>query len=284
MRNSVLIVSVIALFAAAGPLVVSQAVADDAATCNRVSSDEALGDEAIAACTRVIQAQATSVRDRAEAHNSRGWEYYIAKGDFDRAIADYTEAVRLDSTYALAYNDRGNAYLAKGDFNRAIADYNESIRLDPKDARFYQNRGFAYFNTDALPKALADFSRASELDPKDAYNALAVDMLGQRSKVSSRLLQAITNIDMTVWPAPILRMFLGQLTPAAVLAAADDPDAKKKKAQVCEADFYSGELALRTGAKDEAIRLFRLAASDCGKLDLERRAANAELKALGVAQ
>jgi lipoprotein NlpI len=66
---------------------------------------------------------------------------------------------------------------------------------------------------------------------------------------------------MAVWPAPVIRMFLGQMTPAAVLAAADDPDVNKKD-QVCDANFYGGELALRTGAKDEAARLFRLAARD----------------------
>ena len=89
---------------------------------------------------------------------------------------------------------------------------------------------------------------------------------------------------MTAWPAPVIRMFLGQMTPAAVLAAADDPDATKKKGQVCEANFYSGEWALRHGAKDEAARLFRLAASDCPKDFNEWSAANAELKALGAAR
>jgi hypothetical protein len=59
------------------------------------------------------------------------------------------------------------------------------------------------------------------------------------------LSQAISQIDMTAWPAPVIRLFLGQMTPTAVLAAAADPDAGKKKGQVCEANFYSGELARR---------------------------------------
>ena len=50
---------------------------------------------------------------------------------------------------------------------------------------------------------------------------------------------------------------MGQLTLDAVLAAADDPDASKKSTQVCEANFYSGELALQKDKKDEATRLFR---------------------------
>jgi lipoprotein NlpI len=77
---------------------------------------------------------------------------------------------------------------------------------------------------------------------------------------------------------------MGQITPAAVLAAADDPDASKKKGQVCEANFYSGELSLTKGSKDEATRLFRLAASDCPHSFDEWDAANAELKALGLGQ
>jgi lipoprotein NlpI len=134
-----------------------------------------------------------------------------------------------------------------------------------------------------LPRALADLSQANALDPKDAYNALWLDIIGQRNNVPSRLSQALATIDMTAWPAPVIRLFLGEITAVALLDAADNPDAKKKKSQVCEANFYSGQLALRTGAKGEAARLFRLAARDCPKTDVERGAANAELKALGAA-
>jgi tetratricopeptide (TPR) repeat protein len=37
------------------------------------------------------------------------------KADYDRAIADYTEAIRLDPTFARAYYNRGFAKRAKGD-------------------------------------------------------------------------------------------------------------------------------------------------------------------------
>jgi lipoprotein NlpI len=78
------------------------------------------------------------------------------------------------------------------------------------------------------------------------------------------------------------RLFLGQATPEEVLAAADDPNAKTKQGKVCEANFYTAELALQRRAKDEATRLLRLAATECGKGFIERAAANAELKALGI--
>jgi lipoprotein NlpI len=129
---------------------------------------------------------------------------------------------------------------------------------------------------------LADVNEASDLDPADAYKALWADIVGQRSNAPSGLSHASAKIDMTPWPAPIIRMFLGRMPPAAVLAAADDPDARKKKKQVCEANFYRGQWALRQDAKDEAVRLFQLAASGCPRDVDESFAAIAELKALGA--
>jgi tetratricopeptide (TPR) repeat protein len=46
-------------------------------------------------------------------------------------MADYSQAIRLDPNYALAYFNRGYTYYYKGDYDRAIADYNQVIRLDP---------------------------------------------------------------------------------------------------------------------------------------------------------
>ena len=207
---------------------------------------------------------------------------YLEKDELDRAIADYSEAIRIDPEDASAFNGRGAAYRAKGDFDRASADHNVAIRLNPKSSVAYFARGRSYLFAGSIEKALADFNQASAQAPENAYLALWVDFVSRRNKLPSRLAQTSSRIDMTVWPAPVVRLFMDQMTPAAVLAAADDPDVAKKKGQVCEANFYSGELSLTKGLKDEATRLFRLAASDCPHGFNEWDAANAELKALGV--
>jgi lipoprotein NlpI len=93
--------------------------------------------------------------------------------------------------------------------------------------------------------------------------------------------RAVTLIDMTKWPAPVIRLYLGELTPADVLAAADDRNADIKRDRVCEANLFIGELALQQGKNEEAARLFRLAAGDCPQHFVEWYAARAELKALG---
>ena len=64
-------------------------------------------------------------------HYNRGlaWD---KKGEYDKAIADYTEAIQLDPKLAPAFNNRGLAWDEKGEHDKAIADYNEANRLDPR--------------------------------------------------------------------------------------------------------------------------------------------------------
>jgi tetratricopeptide (TPR) repeat protein len=58
----------------------------------------------------------------------------VDKGDYDQAIANYNEALKLDPNFAAAYYQRSNAYRLKGDHNRTIADWTQVIRLDPNCA------------------------------------------------------------------------------------------------------------------------------------------------------
>ena len=118
--------------------------------------------------------------------------------------------------------------------------------------------------------AFADFNQWSQLDPKNAYAVLWLDIVGKRGNLRSRLADATKQIDKNKWPGPIIRLYLGQSTAEAVLIAADDPNAHTKKGQVCEANFFIGELMLQGSKKDEAAQLFRLAVSDVSARGTER--------------
>jgi len=72
-------------------------------------------------------------------------------------------AIRLDPTYAAAFNTRGFQYVKKGDYNRAMADYNEAIRLDPKFALALCNRGLLKRKIDDS-SGNADVAQAKQLD------------------------------------------------------------------------------------------------------------------------
>jgi tetratricopeptide (TPR) repeat protein len=56
---------------------------------------------------------------------------HATSGDYDRAIADFSEAIRIDPATSAAFIERGNVYGVKHDFDRASADFTEAMRLDP---------------------------------------------------------------------------------------------------------------------------------------------------------
>jgi lipoprotein NlpI len=237
---------------------------------------------------------------------------YKNKGDFDHALADLDEAIQLDPGYALAYFSRGELYKGKGDVARAMSDMNDTLRLDPNyavayfirgqlsyllgkapaaledftkaikldadEATMYFNRGVAYYVIGGRnPDALADFKKAVELDPKDSYSALWRELAELRNNSPTHLAEAAKRLDMTVWPAPVIRLFLGELNVEQTYGAAFDTDPKTKTAQTCEANFYSGELALLKKDRKEAQRLLKLAADQCPANFIESPAAVADL-------
>ena len=87
---------------------------------------------------------------------------------------------------------------------------------------------------------------------------------------------------MTKWPGPIIKLYLGQFTPAA--NASVEEGRPHEVRQTCRANFYGIWMLLRQEAKpeakEEAARLLKSAANECYKSALEWRAAVAELKAL----
>jgi len=55
----------------------------------------------------------------AEGYFNRGREY-ARNGDYDRAIADYNQAIGLNPNYADAYSSRGAVYGSKGNHDSAL--------------------------------------------------------------------------------------------------------------------------------------------------------------------
>ena len=124
-------------------------------------------DARIAACTQGINSGKLTGPQQAIGYSNRGVAYR-QKGDGDRAIADFNEAIRLDPSFAASFYNRGLAYRDKREPDRAIADYNEAIRLGLKDGDIFNSRGIAWFDKGDTDRAIADFNEAIRLDPKDA--------------------------------------------------------------------------------------------------------------------
>jgi lipoprotein NlpI len=273
-------------------------------------------DLAIAGCTRIIEDAKQKPKARGVAFYNRG-NAYVLKGDHEKAIADFDEALKLEPKNASIYNNRGNARNDKGEGDAAMADFDAAIKTNPRYAAAYFNRGNAFAakgETDralkdydaaiknnkrnvnafiargalllasgASAKARADMKQAARIAPKNAYAVLWSDIAERRAKQKGRLAakNGTKGLDMKAWPAPVVRLYAGEIEPDAVLAGADSPSDTVKAAQVCEANFYSGEYALIGGSREDAAKLFQAAVKDCPRGFLEGIAAAAELKGMG---
>src|SRR5215468_3409278 len=123
-------------------------------------------DQRIDGCSAVIKAARDRSEKLAEAFNNRGIGYRF-KGDYDRAIQDYNQAIKLKPS-AEAYFNRGNAQLGKSHYDRAIDDYNQAIKLKPDFAAAFDNRCWARTVVGILKPALADCNEALRLRPNNA--------------------------------------------------------------------------------------------------------------------
>jgi len=90
---------------------------------------------------------------------------FASRGDYDMAIADFTEAIKLDPNMSAAYVLRGMAYADKKDYDRAIVEYNQALKINPNNANAYSSRGSAYLYKNDYNNAIADFTQMIRLEP-----------------------------------------------------------------------------------------------------------------------
>ena len=155
----------------------------------------------------------------------------IIQQQYEAALADYDEAIRLDPNKAHYYSQRASLNQKLKRFEAALADYNTFIRLKPNDAEHYYERGCTKQQLEQYEAALADYDKAIRLDPNKAH------YYSQRASTHVQLKQyeaAFVNYDKAI-----------QLNPE-------------------EADFYRQRMSLNTELKrfedviadyDELIRL-----------------------------
>jgi tetratricopeptide (TPR) repeat protein len=162
-------------------------------------------DQALKACTAIIDAKAEPATKLAQAYNMRALAHQ-RMGQPDKAIADFGEAIELTKSagksgfeLAFIYFMRANAYRGKGDLEQAIADHTESIRVAPGWDKSYNDRGAIYFQKGDFARALDDISKVISFRPDsprvaDSYalRAMLLRRLGEPAKGLPDADQAIT--------------------------------------------------------------------------------------------
>lgn len=126
-----------------------------------------LPQDSLAACNALV-ADGGAPAESAGVMNARGRAHHRL-GEYDRAMADYGAAIRLDPNSATPHFNRGLIYDSTGYYPRALAEYGEAIRLDGDNADAYVSRGAIFLNSGKLDQAIADFTRARALIPRDPW-------------------------------------------------------------------------------------------------------------------
>ncbi len=128
-------------------------------------------------------------------------------GDYDRAIAEYSIAIKGDPARTEIYIKRGQAWWQKGDYDRAIADFDRALKLDAALSPAYLHRGIVLAARGDHDAAIADFDRASALRPTDAaaalYRGMSLVKLGETDRAAEDFRQVLkfTNHSDFVEPA-----------------------------------------------------------------------------------
>ncbi|MGC2234529.1 MAG: tetratricopeptide repeat protein [Pyrinomonadaceae bacterium] len=86
------------------------------------------------------------------------------KGDLAGAIANYTQAIKLNPRSADAFYNRALAYYDDENYSNAVSDYTKSIQINPQ-ADAYNNRGLAYEKYGNRTAAATDYRTALRLNP-----------------------------------------------------------------------------------------------------------------------
>lgn len=98
---------------------------------------------------------------------------YGEMGLHDKAIADFTKSIALDSSSAYDFGNRGDEYRLSGNYTAAIADFDKAIELYPEESWFYYRRGWIKDEFLKDPDGgLADYTSGIEIDRNYAYTYL----------------------------------------------------------------------------------------------------------------
>ena len=126
--------------------------------CN--GKDRASLDPRIDGCTSLIDSGEGTPVALATAYNNRG-NAYTVKGDYDRALQDFDQSIKLNPTFARPFNNRGVAHLKKGEYDLAIKALDEAIKLNPEYGGAFANRAGIYLKKHEYDRAAREIGRAS---------------------------------------------------------------------------------------------------------------------------
>jgi tetratricopeptide (TPR) repeat protein len=106
--------------------------------------------------------------------------------DVELKIKGCSALITADAKDAIAFYSRGAAYQTKGDLDKAIADYSQAIVLKPDYAAAYENRARAFVDKGDYTRVVDDVTKAGELKSKITVQSNAVPSATEPAKTLAK--------------------------------------------------------------------------------------------------
>ena len=116
----------------------------------------------IGGCTIIIESNTATPAEKAQAYAMRALALSI-KGQYDVAIRDYDEAIRIAPDFAVALNNRAWAYFKWGQGLRDMPDVERSLQLNPLSEHTWDTRAHIRQTVGQFAGAFSDYERAVDL-------------------------------------------------------------------------------------------------------------------------
>ena len=104
---------------------------------------------------------------KASIYYQRGKSYYSQRV-YEKAITDYTTGIKIKANYKNAYYQRALVYYELNDNEKAITDLTQTLRINPDYTKAYNKRGLIYYEIGDYKNAIQDYSQSIILNPKDS--------------------------------------------------------------------------------------------------------------------
>ena len=104
---------------------------------------------------------------KASIYYKRGNSYYSHRS-YEKAIKDYTAGIKIKANYEDAYYQRALVYYELDNKDKAMTDLTQTLRINPNYTQAYKKRGLIYYEIGDYKSAIQDYSESIRLNPKDS--------------------------------------------------------------------------------------------------------------------
>ncbi|KAJ6719130.1 STRESS-INDUCED-PHOSPHOPROTEIN 1 [Salix purpurea] len=128
----------------------------------------------------------------------KGNEFFKA-GNYLKAAALYTQAIKLDPSNPTLYSNRAAAFLQLVKLNKALTDAETTIKLNPQWEKGYFRKGCVLEGMERYDDALATFQIALQHNPQSTEVSRKIKRISQlaRDKKRAQEVQSMkSNVDM----------------------------------------------------------------------------------------